>query len=47
MVVYNGHPMSINVEEFINKLLEKSAEDKPKTSKLNKENYKEMKTKIE
>ena len=47
MVVYNGHPMSINVEEFINKLLEKSIEDKPKTDKLTKEKYKEMKTEIE
>ena len=28
MIVYNGHPMSINVEEFINKLLENANTEK-------------------
>ena len=38
MIVYSGS-MEINVEEFINKILDKS-----KADKLTKEKYKEMKT---
>ena len=39
--------MSINVEEFINNLLEKGAEEKAKKEMLAKEKFKEMKTQIE
>ena len=41
--------MSINVEEFINNLLEKGAEEKAKKEMLanTKEKFKEMKTQIE
>ncbi len=46
-VAYVGHPMSIDVEEFINKLLEKGPEDKPKKECLTKEQFKEMKSNVE
>lgn len=46
-MAYVGHPMTINVEEFIDKLIEKGPEDKPKTESLTKEQFKKMKTNID
>ena len=38
--------MSIDAEEFINKLLEKGVEEKPKKERMTKEKFNEMKAEV-